>query len=222
MNDPRSCECGGVWALRCWRLRVSGKEWALGTMNLIHCSEKSPFFGMIMMNFMLVPVDTFSIHISIGIKIPTLVLNYLQWGFLQDNTAVCPSSRCHMSVCDTSSLVRVTKDLKDFLKPFQTLAITNWPDLITDPCYKLIAMTAQAVSHQARVKFPWTWSLLHLASFIYRVMLPQEGSVRSPKDEKYLQPGVQIMGFKRAVFSCPIGTQEEMLSFVFEWEYELS
>lgn len=181
MNDPRSCERGGVWALHCWRFRVSGKEWTLGAMNLTHCSEKSPFFGMIMMNFRLAPVEIWMENVSIGIKTPASVLNYLQWSILQDTTAVCPST----PVCDTSSLVRITKDLKDFLKLLQTLA-TNWPDLIRVPCHKLITMTAQAISHHARVKFSWIWSLLHLPSFIYKVILPQKGSVRSPEDEKYL------------------------------------
>jgi len=86
---------------------------------------KIPLFGMIVMNFMLVPADMFSVSILIGFKAPASVLNQVQWGFSEGTTGVCTSSKCHMPVCDPSSLVRVTEDLKDFLKPFQTLATMN-------------------------------------------------------------------------------------------------
>lgn len=92
---------------------------------MINCSGKPLLFGMITMNFMLVPADVFAISILIGIKPPTSVLKQIQWGFSEDTTAVCTSSKCHMPVGDPSSLLRVTEDLKGILKPFQTLAIMN-------------------------------------------------------------------------------------------------
>lgn len=92
-------------------------------------------------------------------------------------------------------MARLTEDLTKFLRPFQRLAIMNRLDLITGSSH-LMSMTAQPVSHQAKVIFAWTCCLLHLASYIYRVILPWESSVHSPKDMKYLQPVALIMSLQ--------------------------
>lgn len=118
-----------------------------------------------------------------------------------------------------SSMARVTEDPKKFLRPFQKFAVMNWLDLVTGSSH-LMSMTAQPVSHQEKVVFVWACCLLHLASFIYRVILPWESSVHSPKDMKYLQSVALVRACKWAVYSCPIGTQGEMLNF--EQKYELS
>lgn len=80
------------------------------------------------MNFMLVPADVFSISILTGISSvasPYISFEQDSVGFLRRHYCSLRFQQASYGGCDPSSLVRVTEDLKAFLKPFQTLAIMN-------------------------------------------------------------------------------------------------
>lgn len=100
MSNEWSSLLGAWWCLGFVLLKTQGAGEGVNSGNdkFGKLLWKIPVFGMIAMNFMLVPADMFSISILFGVKTPTSVLNQIQGGFSEDTTAVC--------TYDTASVIR--------------------------------------------------------------------------------------------------------------------
>lgn len=74
MNDPHSCECGSVGVVL---LKILGDGEGVNSRSdkFDKLLWKIPYFGMIVMNFMLVPADLFTISILFGNQAPASVFN---------------------------------------------------------------------------------------------------------------------------------------------------